>query len=158
VSVFDLPTVSGGDGEFVVSAHGDFNAADETFQVILDGLDFGYLFDNDPDNDRFENDSNSTGDVGTKYGSETLTARAVVGQEELDAILEDGIIEFLVNFGQQHEVGDLGDGEFIQVSLIFPTLEELPDVVTPSTVAVPLPTTLALFGAGLFGLGLTRRR
>jgi len=139
VSFSDLPTPTTitGDAIVLLTANGDLENRNETFSVLLDGFSLGVLFNSNTGDDLFDFAGDAVGNGVTATGSATIS------QATMASLISDGLLNLTFSLSNQVKKETTLSG---QISFV-----EAP-------AAVPLPSSLALFGAGLVGFSAVRQR
>ena len=100
-------------GTIKVRAKGDLDTASEYLDVIVEGISLGYLFNSNPDDDRFDN--TTSGDLGLNYSPVSSTALLTLA--EFQTLTSDG--EIRVTIDPSQSVNDSGAGEFVEVTITY---------------------------------------
>lgn len=143
---FATPTDAFGDATLTLTLFGDFDMVDEYLNVMVEGLNLGNIFDNNPGNDAFD----LVSDVGCQYNGvfgpcSAISTSATILFADLKPRIADGLLS--ITFDPSATVNNLtgNSQEFVSATLSFNR-------------AVPEPGSLALVGLGITGLIGARKR
>lgn len=143
--------------KFSVTVMGELDYSDEHLRSIsIDGYSLGALFNANPNDDLFDNDSwgdwaynlsdEQNGNANAFYSVAPITATASLSESVIKSLLADGKLDVAFAFG--YDSNDYyNNTSFIRFDLVTDTADGT---------SVPEPSTLALMGISL--LALQRRR